>query len=103
MLLHQAGETARSIRNYGKAIEIYDLIYNVFPDYEKAPQALFLKAFTLDNDLKQTEEAKALYEAFLEKHPDNEFADDTQFLLDNLGKDDEEIIQSFQQKESESK
>ncbi len=102
MMLHQAGETARSIRDYRKAIEIYDMIYEQFPDFEKAPQALFLKAFTLDNDMQQKDQARELYELFLEKYPDNEFADDTQFLLENLGKDDEEIIQSFQEKQQES-
>lgn len=98
-LLHRAGETARSIRDFNKALSIYDKIYEQFPNFEKAPQALFLKAFTLDNDLKNTEAARELYQQFLEKHPDNEFADDTQFLLENLGKDDEEIIQSFQKKQ----
>ena len=53
-------------------------------------------AFTLDNDLQRHEEAKELYESFLEKYPDDDFADDTQFLLQNLGKTDEEIIQSFE-------
>lgn len=99
LLLHQAGETARSIRNYDKALAIYDQIYQGYPEYEKAPQALFLKAFTLDNDLKRHEEARALYEEFLTRYPEDDFADDTQFLLENLGKDDEEIIQSFQKKE----
>ncbi len=95
VLLHKAGEVARSIRAYNKALEIYDWIYEKYPDYEKAPQALFLKAFTLDNDLKRFDEAKVLYEEFLQKYPNDDFADDTQFLLENLGKDDEEIINSF--------
>jgi tetratricopeptide (TPR) repeat protein len=99
VILHQAGETARSVRNFDKAISIYDQIYMAYPDYEKAPQALFLKAFTMDNDLKRPEEARKLYQEFLERYPEDDFADDTQFLLENLGKDDEEIIKSFQEKE----
>ncbi|MEN0006974.1 MAG: tetratricopeptide repeat protein [Bacteroidota bacterium] len=99
VLLHQAGETARSTRDFQKAIAIYDQIYENYPDYEKAPQSLFLKAFTLDNDLKRPDEARKLYEEFLERYPEDDFADDTQFLLENLGKDDEEIIKSFQEKE----
>ncbi|MEN0006956.1 MAG: tetratricopeptide repeat protein, partial [Bacteroidota bacterium] len=78
---------------------IYDQIYENYPDYEKAPQSLFLKAFTQDNDLKRPDEARKLYEEFLERYPEDDFADDTQFLLENLGKDDEEIIKSFQEKE----
>lgn len=95
--LHKAGEAARSIRSYAKALEIYEWISDKFPSYEKAPQALFLRAFTLDNDLKRFDEAKALYEEFLQKYPNDDFADDTQFLLNNLGKNDEEIINSFEQ------
>ncbi len=93
--LHKAGETARAIRAFPRAIGIYDRIYAKYPKFEKAPQALFLKAFTYDNDLKDYAKARALYTEFLEKFPNDDFADDTQFLLKNLGKSDEEIIQSF--------
>ena len=93
--LHKAGETARAIRAFPKAVEIYDRIYVNYPTYEKAAQALFLKAFTYDNDLGDKATAKVLYEEFLTKFPEDDFADDTQFLLANLGKNDEEIIKSF--------
>ncbi len=93
--LFKAGETARSIRQFPKAIDIYNWIYNKFQNNEKAPQALFLKAFTLDNDLKQKDAAKKLYEEFLAKYPKNDFADDTEFLLKNLGISDDDIIKGF--------
>lgn len=95
-LLFQAGETARSARNFSKALQIYDKIYTQYPNYEKAPQALFLKGFTLDNDLKQHDKARVIYEDFLAKFPNDDFADDTQFLLSNLGKSDDEIIKNFE-------
>lgn len=97
VLLHKAGEAARATRAFNAALDIYDRLYKRYPDFEKAPQALFLMAFTLDNDLKKHDEARELYEAFLQKYPNDDFADDTQFLLQNLGKSDEEIIQSFEQ------
>jgi tetratricopeptide (TPR) repeat protein len=96
--LHRAAEAARSIKNYNKAIELYQKIYTDYPESERAAQAYFLHGFTLDNDLKKTEEAKTQYEVFLKKFPDNDFADDAQFLLDNLGKSEEELINSFQKK-----
>lgn len=94
-LLFKAAETARTIKNFPKALEIYDWIYNSFGSYAKSGQALFLKAFTLDNDMKKYELARPVYEAFLAKHPDDVFAKDTKFLLANLGKSDNEIINSF--------
>ena len=68
-MLHKAGETARSIRSFQKALEYYEWIETKYPNYEKAPQAMFLRAFTLDNDLKQFDQARALYEGFLQKLP----------------------------------
>ena len=95
--LHKIGETARAIRTFPKAIKIYEKIYTQYPNFEKAPQALFLRAFTYDNDLGDKGTARALYQEFLDKYPNDEFADDTRFLLDNLTKSDEEIIESFNQ------
>ena len=98
--LHKAGETARAIRAFPQAINIYEKIYDKYPSFEKAPQALFLKAFTYDNDLKEFDKARALYTEFLKKYPNDDFADDTEFLLNNLGKNDEDIIQGFNKKEN---
>ena len=97
-ILHKAGEVARSVRSFSKAVELYDWIYTKYPNSDKAPQALFLKAFTLDNELKKYDDAKVLYEEFLQKYPDADFADDTEFLLKNLGKSEEEIIKNFEKK-----
>ncbi len=95
----KAAETARTVRAFPKAMNLYEIISERYQDHPKAPQALFLRAFTLDNDLKRLDEARALYEKFLELYPNDEFADDTEFLLKNLGKSDEEIIQSFSNEE----
>jgi len=94
--LLKAGETARTMKNYTKGIALYDQIIAEYSEHPKAAQALFLKGFTLDNDMNQQDQAKAVYESFLAKYPSNEFADDTKFLLENLGKSDDEIIKSFE-------
>ena len=39
-----------------------------------------------------------LYEQFVADYPDDDFVDDAHILLENLGKDDEEIIRSFTEK-----
>jgi len=99
VLLLKAAETARNIRDFNKALALYDRIINNFGDYKKAPQAMFLKAFTIDDNLGKKEEAKVIYETFLEKYPADEFASSAQFMLDNLYKSDEEIIKQFEEKE----
>lgn len=94
-LLYKAAETARTIQAFSKAIELYDWLIDKYPNFENVAQAMFLKGFTLDNDLRRLEEARQVYEDFLAAYPQDDFADDARFLLDNLGKTDEEIIQSF--------
>lgn len=93
--LHQAGQTARSIRTFRKAISLYDWIYTKYPNDPRAGQALFLEAFTYDNELKEVDIARSLYEQFIKKFPKDELADDAQFLLKNLGKTDDEILQEL--------
>jgi len=96
--LLKAAETARNISQHDKAISIYDNVMANFPDYSKAPQALFLKAFTIDDNMNQKDKAKALYEEFLAKYPNDDFAESAQFMLQNLYKSDAEIIEAFDKK-----
>jgi TolA-binding protein len=100
-LLYKAAETARTIQAFSKALELYDWLIDKYPNFEKVSQAMFLKGFTLDNDLSRLEEARQVYEDFLAAYPQDDFADDARFLLDNLGKTDEEIIQSFDGSQAE--
>jgi len=100
-LLLKAAEASRNIRDYNTALKIYDQIIIDFPTYEKAPQALFLKAFTVDDNMGKKEEAKVIYEEFLEKYPDDDFAESARFMLDNLYKSDAEIIKGFEEKKEE--
>ncbi len=101
VFLTKSAEVARSIKAFDKALTIYQWIYDKFPNSKQAPQALFLKAFTLDNELHKQDAAKKIYEEFLKKYPNDDFADDTQFLLDNLGKSEEELIKEFEAKQKE--
>jgi len=52
----------------------------------------------LDNQLGRKGEAKSLYEDFLAQYPKHHFADDAQFQLANLGKNDAQIIEEFNKK-----
>lgn len=99
--LFKAATTSRSIRSYSKAVTIYDWIINSFDKNNQASQAAFFKAFTVDNDLGDTGQARALYADFIKKYPDDEFADDAKFLMDNLGKSDEEILESLKKNQEQ--
>lgn len=42
--------------------------------------------------------AKSIYNEFLKKYPTHDLADDVQFLIDNLGKSDQEILEMIESK-----
>ena len=96
--LHRAAETARTLRDIPKAITLYDWIIERYPNHPRGATSLFLKAFTFDNDLKDFENARIYYEEFLKKYPNNEFAESAQFLLDNLGKSEDELKQILEER-----
>lgn len=99
--LYQAGEVAGALHDYDTTLALFQKVNENYPSYDKASQVLFMRAFTLDSELQRFEEARPLYQEFLQKYPNDEFADDAQFLLENLGKSEEEIIRSFQEKQNQ--
>lgn len=98
--LYKAAEIARSLRTMPKAMSIYDWILEDFQDYEKIPTITFIKGFILEQEFKKPEEAKAVYNTFLERYPDHQMAESAKFLLNNLGKSDEEILEAIEAKKS---
>jgi TolA-binding protein len=94
--LFKAGDVVMNTNRSNKAIQLYDRIINDYSDYRKAPEALFLKGYVYENNLGRLDKAKAIYEEFLAKFPDNEFADDAEVSLKYLGKSPEELIEIFQ-------
>ncbi len=95
--LFKAADVSINTFHSYSSIELFNRLLSEYPDFEKAPQALFLKAFTFENYLLQLDSAKSEYELFLSKYPNHAFANDAQMSLDNLGKSPEEIVKGFQQ------
>lgn len=93
--LFKAADISINVFHSQNTIKLFDRVIKEYPNYEKAPQALFLKAFTYENYLNNMEMAKINYQLFLKKYPDHSFANDAQVSLTNLGKSPEEIIKAF--------
>ncbi|WP_020567934.1 tetratricopeptide repeat protein [Neolewinella persica] len=98
MPLYRAAEVVRAMNDPKLTASIYQKVYNNYPSFSKAPEALFMLGFTYDEDLGDLEKAKATYTDFLQKYPTHSFADDTQMLMENLGKSDEEILMELEKK-----
>jgi tetratricopeptide (TPR) repeat protein len=96
--LYKGAEVARSMRTMPKAMSIYDWILEDYPTYEKTPTVMFIKGFIMEQDFKKIEEAKALYTQFLERFPEHQMASSAKFLLDNLGKSEEDILKDIESK-----
>jgi outer membrane protein assembly factor BamD (BamD/ComL family) len=97
MMLFKGGDLSMNLHQSRQAIQLFDRIMNEYPEFEKAPQCLFLKAFIYENDLKDLVAARKYYEEFLQKYPDDEFADDAVICIRNLGKSPEELIREFEE------
>jgi len=97
--LHLAAETARTIRRPEKAVEFFDWLVQYYPEHPRGVTALFLKGFVIDNDLKDFTRAGEVYKEFLARHPNHEFAESAQFMLDNLGKSDDELLRELEAKQ----
>lgn len=97
--LFKAGEIARALYRGNEATIYYKQLCEEYPDFEKTPTAMFLLAFTYENVLKDTLNAKKIYEEFINKYPDNQFIDDAQYSLKYLGKSPEELMKIFEENE----
>lgn len=96
-ILSEAAKVAGYVNAHGRALELYDWIYTNYNDHPKAGQALFMMGFIYDNEaeFQDKEKAKSYYETFIAEFPEDDFADDATFLLQNLNKSNEEIISNF--------
>lgn len=74
-----------------KAMDLARKVYHEYPESSKAPEALFMSAF-LQEEQKNFEESQQLFKLFLERYPDHHFADDAQFSMDMMGKDESEVL-----------
>lgn len=101
--IFNAGEMCMNMNKPQMAIQLYDRILNSYPGYARAPQSLFLKGYIYENLLKDLPAAKKIYEEFLSKYPDDDFADDAEMSIKNLGKSPEELIREFDEKQKMEK
>jgi len=99
--LFKAADLSMNLRRSRKTLELFDKLIERYPYDVNTPTAWFLKGFVLEDQLKDYEEARKVYEEFLEKYPDSDFADDAEMSLRNLGKTPEELIREFEQLEDQ--
>ncbi|MBR9919471.1 MAG: tetratricopeptide repeat protein [Bacteroidetes bacterium] len=97
-MIAEAAKVAGYVNAHGRALDLYNWVYTRYPDHPKAGQSLFMMGFIHDNEeeYRDKDKAKELYEKFIANYPEDDFADDATFLLQNLNKSDEEILNAFE-------
>lgn len=101
-VLLKAGGLARTIEEPRKAIELYSKVIEKMPQHPKAATAFFMTGFVYANDLQELDKARAAYETFLNKFPNDEMAESARAELKNLGKSPEEILKELLQNNPDS-
>lgn len=94
--LHDAGRTAGYMKSFPKAIDLYGMVVEKYPNHEQTANSTFMLGYTYDNDLKDYGEARKYYEMFLSKYPSHDLAASAKVLLENLGVPDDQIIEKLQ-------
>ena len=99
-LLFKAAELANGLKHHEESIKLFSRLVIEYPDFRKAPAALFMQAFVLETEIKNKDGAKEKYKEFLKKFPDSKLAPSAQASLDQLNANlsNEELIKMFEEK-----
>lgn len=96
--LYKAADLSLNLNRSKEALDLYNQIIYQYPEYEKTPECFFLVAYIYENYFQNYGKANEIYESFIEKYPDHEFADDAAISIANMGKSPEELIREFEEK-----
>ncbi len=96
--VYKAARTANATGNFYKALDLYKRLTDQYQNHPKAPQALFQQAFIQEQAFRNSSEAKKLYTTFLERYPNDEFADDAKFSLENIDRPMDEVFDELMRK-----
>lgn len=91
----KAGSACRALKQPEKALIYLNKFLASYKDHEKRDEALFTKAFILDEDLDRKDDAKDTYTQLIQEHPGSVFKQNAELLLEQLYLTDAELIEKF--------
>ncbi|MDP1623619.1 MAG: tetratricopeptide repeat protein [Bacteroidales bacterium] len=94
-------KAANIVMNSGdgsRALSLFDKYLQEYPDKPKASISLFFKAFIYENIMHDLDKARETYLLFIEKYPSDDFVNDAQLAIVNLGKTPDMLIREFEAK-----
>ena len=101
--LELAAKGAEGIGKYNDAINILHKIITAYPESEKTPMFMYRKAIILEENLGKPDNAKAAYQALIDRFPNDLLSISAQEYLDMdyLNMSDAEVIQFLESKNQE--
>jgi TolA-binding protein len=98
--LFRAGDLANGLHRPEESIALYERLRVNYPDFRKAPAALFMQAFIYETVLQNKEKAKQKYSEFINKYPNHHLVADAAASLQQLNSNmsDEDLIKMFEEK-----
>lgn len=81
-----------------EAILNLDKLITRFPANKYVPNAYFLKAFTYDNVLKESDNASKFYKVFIEKYPQHSLVESAKSSISVAGKSEEDLLKMIHSK-----
>ncbi len=90
--LFKAAQRCIVLQESKEAVSLLSKICEQYPKSTYSEDALFLQAYTYENNLNDTATARVHYNDFIKKYPKGELAEDAKLALVNLGKSAEDII-----------
>jgi outer membrane protein assembly factor BamD (BamD/ComL family) len=98
--LFKAGELANSLQMPQPALNYLGRVMSKYPNYKNAPYALFMQGMIYDDQLKDTANARKIYQQVIEKYPESQLAKDAEASINNLGKSVEDLVREFEKKQA---
>ena len=98
--LELAAKGAEGIQKYNEAINILHKIITEYPETEKTPMFMYRKAIILEENLGKPDNAKAAYQALIDRFPNDLLSVSAQEYLDMdyLNMSDAELIKFLESK-----
>ncbi len=103
VLYFEAANVANSLRQYRRAVELWGKVWQLYPETEVAPHALFRQGFTCDNSIRDRHLARHYYELFIQKYPSHEYVSGIRNLLKVIDRDPEDMVKQFEKQNQEKK
>ena len=89
--LFNLAQQAENDNDFKKAVDLYTMLLEKYPDNEHNYKAQFMIGFIYSEELKDYDRARVAMQKVVDQYPNCDLADDAQWMLDHMGKNLEDI------------